>query len=150
MLPSILRPIFYGEEKTSWELHRIVKSWVKPKETEVKRLVRPILEWLIWSFMKVRNQDTSVAETDMTVVTLPSQKLKSWQKLRLEGTIGKWIEAHRVATPQINTGLAVAAAASLSVSQAERFFVRGANTEMKMNGAIAEYSTTGRKKITAR
>ena len=26
MLPSILGPIFCGEEKTSWELHRIVKS----------------------------------------------------------------------------------------------------------------------------
>ena len=77
MLPSILGPILFGEEKTSWELHRIVKSWVEPKDTEVKRLVRPILEWLIWRHMKGRNQDTSAAETYITVVTLPSQKLKS-------------------------------------------------------------------------
>ena len=47
MLPSILSPIFCGEEKTSWELHRIVKSWVEPKDREVKRLVRAILEWMI-------------------------------------------------------------------------------------------------------
>ena len=38
----------------------------------------------------------------------------------------------------------------MSVSQAERFFVRGANTEIKMNGAIAGDSTTGRNKFTAR
>ena len=42
------------------------------------------------------------------------------------------------------------AAASLSVSQAERIFVRGANTAMKMNGDIAGDSTIGRKKFTAR
>ena len=93
MLPSILGPIFCGEEKTSWELHRIVKSWVEPKEREVKRLVQTILEGLIWICVKGRNEDTSSAETDMTMVTLPSQKLKSWKKLRLEGTIGKWPEA---------------------------------------------------------
>ena len=92
MLPSILGPIFCGEEKTSWELHIIVKSWVEPKYKEVKRLVRPILEWLVWSCVKGRDEDTSAAETDMTVVTLPYQKLKSWQKLWLEGTIGKWPE----------------------------------------------------------
>ena len=89
MIPSIFDPIFCGEKKTLWELHRIVKSWVDPKDKEVKRLVRPILEWMIWSCLKGINEDTSAAETDMTVVTLPSQKLKSWQKLRLEGTIGK-------------------------------------------------------------
>ena len=100
--------------------------------------------------MKGRNQDTSAAETDMTMVNLPYQKLKSWQKLRLEGTIGKRPEAQRLATPQINIGSAVVAAASLPVSQAESFFVRGANNVMKMNGAIAGYSTTGRKKFTAR
>ena len=80
-----------------------MKSWVEPKDKEVKRLVLPILEWLIWGCVKGINEDASAAETDMTVVTLPSQKLKSWQKLRLGGTIGKWTEAHRVATPQINT-----------------------------------------------
>ena len=111
MLPSILGPIFYGEEKTPWELHRIVKSWVEPKYKEVKWLVRPILEWLIWSCVKGRNEDTSAAETNMTVVTLQSQKLKSWQKLRLDGKISKWPKAQRLATPQINTGSAVAAAA---------------------------------------
>ena len=81
MLPSILGPIFCGEENNSWELHRIVKSWVEPKYTDVKRLVRLILEWLIWSCVKGINEDTSATETDMTVLTLPSQKLKSWQKL---------------------------------------------------------------------
>ena len=86
----------------------------------------------------------------MSVVTLLSQKLKAWQKLRLEGTIGKWSEAQRVATPQINTVSVVVAAASLSVSQAESFFVRGENTSKKMNGAIEGDSETGRKKFTAR
>ena len=100
--------------------------------------------------MKGRNQDTSAAETDMTVVTLPSQKLKSWQKLRLEGTIGKWSEAQRVATPQINTGSVVVAAASLSVPQAESFFVRGEKTAMKINGAIAGDSKNGWRKFTAK
>ena len=85
----------------------------------------------------------------MSVVTLPYNKLKSWQKLRLEGAIGKWPEAHRVTEPQINAGSAVAAAASLSVSQAEIFFVLGANNTTKINGAIAGDSANGRKKFTA-
>ena len=101
--------------------------------------------------MKGRNEDTSAAETYTPVVTLPSQKLKPWQKLRLEVTTGKWPEAQRFATPHINTGSTVAAAASLSVSQFERFcFVRGANTAMKMNGAISGDSENGRNKFTAR
>ena len=41
-------------------------------------------------------------------------------------------------------------AASLSVSLAKILFVRGANTAMKMNGAISGDSATGRKKFTAR
>ena len=87
-----------------------MKSWVEPNDKEVKRLGYPILEWLIWSCVKGINEDTNAAETDMIVVTLPSQNLKSWQKLRLEGTIGKCPEAQRVATPQINTGSVVAVA----------------------------------------
>ena len=59
--------------------------------------------------------ETNAAETDMSVVTIPSKKLKAWQKLRLEGTIGKWTEEERVAAPQINSGSKVAAAASMSV-----------------------------------
>ena len=74
-------------------MNGIVKVWVEPKDTEVKRLVRPILEWLIWSCVKGRNEETSAAETDMSVVTLPYQKLKACQKLRLEGTISNWSEA---------------------------------------------------------
>ena len=89
-----------------------MKSWIYPKDKDVKQLVCPILEWLIWSCVKGRNEDTNAAETDMTVVTLPYQKLKYWQNLRLEVTIGKWSYPHRVATPQINTGSAVAAAES--------------------------------------
>ena len=147
MIPSILGPIFCGEEKIPWELHRIVKSWVDPKDREVKRLVGPILEWLIWSCVKRKNEDTCAAETDMSVVTLPYQKLKSWQNLRLKGLIGKWQESQRVAAPQINTGYAVAAAASVSVLQAENFFVRGANTAIKMNGAIVGKSATGQNKF---
>ena len=146
MLPSILGPIFCGEEKKSRELHRIVKSWVDPKDKDVKWIVCPSIEWLIWSCVKGRNEDTNSAETDMTVVTLSSQKLKSCQKLQLEGIIGKWLEAHRVSTPQINTGSAVAAAASLSVSQVESFFVRGANTAKKMNNIIAGDSWLGSEK----
>ena len=103
-------------------LHRIVKSWVEPNYKEVKRLVCPILEWRIWSCVKGINEDTSAAETDMITVTLPSQKLKSWQKLRLEGTLGKCPEAHRVTTPQINTGSVVVAAASLLVSHSKIYF----------------------------
>ena len=92
MIPSILGPIFCSEGKKSRQLHRIVKSLVETKDKEVKRLVCPIIEWLIWSCEKGINEYTSAAETDMTMVTLPSQKLKSWQKLRLERTIGKWTE----------------------------------------------------------
>ena len=111
----------------------------------MKRLVCPILECLILSCVRERNEDTSAAETEMTMVTLPSQKLKSRQKLRLEETIGKCPEAQRLATPQINTGSTVAALESLSVSQAKSIFVRGANTAMKINGGIAGDSETGRK-----
>ena len=64
--------------------------------------------------MKGRYEE-SAAETDMTVVTFPSQKLKSWQKLWLEETIGKWPEAQRMAEPHINSGSAVVATSSLSV-----------------------------------
>ena len=136
--------------KNPWELHIIVKSLVEPKDKEVKRLVRPMIEWLICRWVKGRNEETSAKETDMNVVTLPSQKLKSWQKLSLEGTIEKWLKAQRVAVTYINSGSGVAAAASFSVSQVEIFFVLGANTTTKMNGAIAGDSETGRKKFTAR
>ena len=97
-------------------MHIIVKSWVEPEDKDEKRLVCPIFEWLIWSCVKGINEDASTTETDMTVVTFPAQKLKSWKKLWFEVKIGKWPEAQRVATPQINIGSAVAAAASLSVS----------------------------------
>ena len=68
-----------------------------------------------WICVKGRNRHTSAAETDMSVVTLPSQKFKAWQKMRLEVTIGKWTEEQRVASPQINSGSAVEAEASFSV-----------------------------------
>ena len=58
-------------------MHRIVKAWMEPKEMELKWIVHPILEWLIWSYVKGRNEDKIAAETDMSVVTLPSQNLKS-------------------------------------------------------------------------
>ena len=73
--------------------------------------------------MKEINEETSAAEIDMSMVTLPSQKLKAWKKLRLERTIGKWTEAYRVAAPQINAGSVVVETASMSVSQAEKIFV---------------------------
>ena len=44
----------------------------------------------------------------------------------------------------------MAAAVSMSVSQAKRLFVQGANTAMKVNGAIVRYSVTGRRKFRAR
>ena len=78
MLPSILGPTFCGKEKKSYEFHIIVRAWVEPKDKEVKRIIRPILKWLIWIRVKVRNEYTSDAEKDMSVVTLPSQKLKAW------------------------------------------------------------------------
>ena len=84
----------------------------------------------------------------MSVVNLPSQKLTAWHKLRIEGRIRKYPEAQSVAEPQINTLSAVVEAASISVSQAKILFLQGANTSMKMNGAIAGDSATGRKKIT--
>ena len=121
MLPAILGTIFCDKEKMSWEDSEILKAWVEPKEKEAKQLVQPILEWMLWSCMKGRNKETSAAETDMSVVTLPSQKLKSWKKLRLEVTIGKWLRAQRVAAPHINTGSEVAVAVPMSVSQDERF-----------------------------
>ena len=97
MLPSILGPIFCDEGKTSREFPIIVKSWIEKKYREVKQLFRPIIEWLIWICVKGRNQEKSAAEIDMSVVTLPYQKLKAWQKMWLEGTMGKWPEAQRVA-----------------------------------------------------
>ena len=81
-----------------------MKGWLDPKDREVKQLVRLILEWLIWICVKGRNEETSASETDMSVVTQPSQKLKAWQKLRLEGKIGKWLESLRVVATQINVG----------------------------------------------
>ena len=87
MLPSILGPIFCGEERVSWEMQRIVKAWVYPKYSEVRQIVLPIIEWLIWSCAKGGNEDTRAAETYISVVTLPSQKLKAWQKLWLEGKL---------------------------------------------------------------
>ena len=77
MIPSIFGQIFCDEGKISRELKIIMKAWVDPKDRDVKQLVYPILEWLIWSCVKGRNEETSAAETDMSVVTLPSQKLKS-------------------------------------------------------------------------
>ena len=71
--------------------------------------------------MKGINEITSASETDMIVVTLPSQKLKARKKLWLEGTIGKWIEAQKVKVPHKNSGSAVASAAPISVSQSEFF-----------------------------
>ena len=55
-----------------------------------------------------------------------------------------------MAVPQINAGSGVAATTSLLVSQAEIFFVIGANTAMRMNGAFAGDSATGLNKFTAR
>ena len=81
-----------------------MKGWLEPKYTELKRFVLTILEWLVWSSAKGRNEYTCDAETDMRVVTLPSKKLKAWQKLRIEGKNLKWSEAQRVAAPQINAG----------------------------------------------
>ena len=86
----------------------------------------------------------------MIVVTLASRKMNVWQKLRLEGVIGKWPEAQQLKSPQKNAVSVVVSAASTSVLQAERFFVRGANTEMRMTGAIAGNLETRRKKFMAR
>ena len=85
-----------------------MKAWVNTMDREVKRVVRPILEWLIWSCVKGRNEETSAVETDMSVFTLPYQKLKAWQKLWLEGTTVKCPESQTVASPPINVGLVVA------------------------------------------
>ena len=66
-----------------------MKSWVEPKNKEVKRIVQPILEWMIWSCVNGINEDTIAAKTDMTVVTLQSKKFKSWQKQQFEEKIIK-------------------------------------------------------------
>ena len=94
--------------------------------------------------MKGINEEKSEVKKDMNVVNLPSKSLKARKKMQLEGKIRNFPEAQRVAEPQINAEPAVA------VSQAEIFFVRGANTTMKINGAIAGDSATGRKKFTVR
>ena len=78
-------------------MHRILKSWVKPKYEEVKRLFLPIIDGMIWSCVNGRNEDASATETDMSMLTLTYHKLKYWQKMWLEGTMGKWPEAQRVA-----------------------------------------------------
>ena len=101
-----------------------MKAWVEPKNREERWFVRPVLEWLIWSCVKGRSEETSSTETEMRVVTLPSQNFKYWQKLRFEGTIGNWTEAQRVTAPQINSGSAVEAVASMSMSVSQtNFFV---------------------------
>ena len=61
----------------SWELHVFVKGWIKPKDRETKLLVHLIHECLIYSCVKVINEETSGAETDMSMVNIPSQKLKA-------------------------------------------------------------------------
>ena len=124
-------------------MHRIVKAWVEPKDREVQLPVRPYYLMSDMDMRKGKKQRKNAAEKDMSVVTLSSQKLKAWQKLRIEGKIGNWTEAQRVEAPKINEGSAVAAAASISVSQTESFFLIIANTVMKMNCAIAGDSATG-------
>ena len=81
MLPAIICSIFCDEEKTSWDLHGIVKAWVEPKYREVKRLVRPILEWLIWSCVNGRNKETSATGTYMSVVTPPPPPIENFESL---------------------------------------------------------------------
>ena len=63
MLPTLLGPVFADDTKTAWELYVIVKEWVAPRDNEVAILVRPILEWLLWSSLQGRNMNTSLAET---------------------------------------------------------------------------------------
>ena len=150
MLPASLGPIFCDENKMSWQLHRFLKAWVQPKDREVKQFSPSILEWMIWSCVKGGIEETNATETDMSVVTLLYRRLESWQKLWIEGTTGKYPETQRVSAPQINKGSSVAAAASMSVSQAKIFFVRSANTAININGAIARDSETGEKKFMAR
>ena len=45
----------------SWELHGIVKAWVEPNDREVQLIVRPIIEWLIWRYVKGRNEEKIAA-----------------------------------------------------------------------------------------
>ena len=150
MLPTLLGPVFADDTKTAWELYVIVKEWVAPRDNEVANLVRPILEWLLWSSLQGRNMNTSLAETKhLSAVTLPSQKLKEWCKLRLEGTLGKW-PVEKTEVVHHNAGAAVAAAASMTPSQAESFFVHGAATMMRMNGDLNATSPGGRKKFSER
>ena len=78
MLPSVVGPISCDQEQMSWDLHEIVKAWVKSKYRWVERLVFPILEWMIWRSANGRNEETSASEIDIRVVTLPYQKLKAW------------------------------------------------------------------------
>ena len=52
--------------------------------------------------------------------------------------------------PQINARSEVEAAALMSVSHSKIIFLRGANTEMKTNGAISGNSGTGQKIFMAR
>ena len=85
-----------------------MKAWLEPKDMEVKRIVLPILKWLIWIYVKEINGETSSAETYMSLVTVPPQNLKTWHKLRLQWENGKWPESHRVAEPQINAESSVA------------------------------------------
>ena len=150
MLPTLLGPVFADDTKTAWDLYVIVKEWMAPRDDEVRILVRPILEWLLWSSLQGRNKDTSLAETkNLAAVTLPSQKLKEWMKLRLEGTLGKW-PVDKTEVVHHNAGAAVAAAALMTTSQAESFFVHGAATMMQMNGDLNATSTSGRKKFSER
>ena len=61
MLPTILGPILCDEGKTSSLLHGIVKVCLEPQYTEVKRIVHFILEWMIWSYVKGKNEDSGDA-----------------------------------------------------------------------------------------
>ena len=119
-----------------------------PNYRKVKQLVRPILERMIWICMNVRNVEKSAAETDISVVTLPSQKLKAWKKMRLEETILQVAESPEGGRTSYKYGISgVSSGVNVSVT-VRKIFVRWENTEIKMNGAIAGDSETGRRKFT--
>ena len=71
MLPTLLGPVFADENKTAWELYKIVKAWLAPLDIAIADSVMLICNWLLLSSFQGRSKDTSATEIKIiAVVTL--------------------------------------------------------------------------------
>ena len=151
MVPSAVAPMFLQEDKTAFELFIELRAWTEARDQAVIVLITPILHWLLWSCTKGANENTSDAAADVHPVTMPSQKLKQWQKLRVSGTLGEWSLATVVQhqqSAQAHGGAGAAAAAAMSASEAEAMFMKGASTVMRLHGDVMGSGAKSTRKYT--